>query len=198
MQGPEHSPARSEVTQLLKAWNLGDRAALEKLTPLVYRDLRRLAHAHMKKEGPGHALQTTALVNEAYLRLVDVTGVSWQDRAHFLAIAAQMMRRIVIDFARSRRYLKRGGEAQQVSLDEALLASREQNVDVLALDEALVRLSALDARKGQVVELRFFGGLSVKETAEVLRVSEETIKLDWRFAKAWLHRALSGVTADGS
>ena len=192
MQGLTESPAKSEVTQLLKAWSHGDRAALDKLTPLVYQDLRRLAHTRMKKEGPGHTLQTTALVNEAYLRLVDVTGISWQDRAHFLAMAAQMMHRIVIDFARSRRYLKRGGEVRQVSLHEARVVSREQDVDVLALDEALGRLSALDARKGRVVELRFFGGLSEREAAEVLKVSTETVERDWRMAKAWLHRELGG------
>jgi len=190
MQGPKESPAKSEVTQLLRAWRDGDAEALEKLTPLVHKELHRLAHQCMSREKPGHTLQTTALVNEVYLRLVDAAQVSWQNRAHFYAISAQMMRRILIDFARSRRYQKRGGEGQQVSLDEALVVSPEGGRDILALNEALDRLAALDARKSQVVELRYFGGLSVKETAEVLKISVETVMRDWKFAKAWLLQAL--------
>jgi RNA polymerase sigma factor (TIGR02999 family) len=186
------APAKSEVTQLLRAWREGDREAQEKLIPLVYDELYRRAHQYMAREQPGHTLQTTALVNEAYLRLVDAQQVSWQNRAHFFAVAARMMRRILTDFARSRHYLKRGGKVQHLSLDEALVVSRELDADVVALDEALERLAALDRRKSQVVELRFFGGMDVEQTAEALRVSPETVKRDWRFAKAWLLRALSG------
>jgi len=150
----------------------------------------------MSREKPNHTLQTTALVNEVYLRLVDITQVSWHDRAHFLAIAARTMRRILTDFARSRNYQKRGGAALLVSFDEALAVSQEKDADIIAVDEALSALAAVDARKSQVVELRFFGGLSVEETAEVLKVSPETVKRDWRFAKSWLHRSLSGEKGD--
>ena len=194
MAGTKHGEPRSQVTLLLKAWRDGDSKALEELTNFVYRDLHRLAHAYMKKEGPGHTLQTTALVHEAYLRLVDVRGVSWQDRAHFFAVAAQIMRRILVDYARTRSREKRGGELRRVSLDEGQAASLSRRDDFVALDQALQRLSAAAPRKGRVVELRYFGGLSRKETAEVLGVSEETVKLDWRFAKAWLHRELSTAT----
>jgi len=189
-------PSKVEVTQLLRAWGGGDDSALKKLTPLVENELHRLAHRYMARERPGHTLQTTALVNEVYLRLVDLHQVSWQDRAHFFAISARMMRRILTDFARSRNYQKRGGAALHVSFDEALAVSQEQDAEIVAIDEALIGLAAVDARKSQVVELRFFGGLSVQETAEVLKVSPETVKRDWRFAKAWLHRVLSGEKGD--
>jgi RNA polymerase sigma-70 factor (ECF subfamily) len=164
-----------EVTGLLLAWSEGEQTAFEKLVPLVYAELRRVAHRHMGRERPGHSLQTTALVNEAYLRLIDARRVRWQNRAHFFAVSAQLMRRILVDFARSRQYLKRGGAAQKVSLNEALVVSKEQGQDWVALDDALKALSAIDARKSQVVELRFFGGLSVAEAAEVLKVSPDTV-----------------------
>jgi len=160
----------------------------------VQQELHRLAHRCMSRERPGHTLQTTALVNEVYLRLVDVNAVEWQDRAHFFAISARMMRRILTDFARSRNYQKRGAGAVQVSFDEALIVTPEKDGDIMALDEALTEFAVLYPRQSQVVELRFFGGLEVKETAEALKVSPETVKRDWRFAKAWLRRALSGET----
>jgi RNA polymerase sigma factor (TIGR02999 family) len=189
-------PPSIEVTQLLKAWGHGDDGALGRLIPVVQQELHRLAHRYMSLEKPNHTLQTTALVNEVYLRLVDIAQVSWQDRAHFFAIAARMMRHILTDFARSRNYQKRGGAALHVAFDEALAVSKERAEEIMAIDEALVALAAVDARKSQVVELRFFGGLSVEETAEVLKVSPETVKRDWRFAKSWLHRALSGEKGD--
>jgi RNA polymerase sigma factor (TIGR02999 family) len=167
------------------------------LIPVVQQELHRRAQRYMSREKPDHTLQTTALVNEVYLRLVDIAQVSWQDRAHFFAIAARMMRQILTDFARSRNYQKRGGAVLHVSFDEALAVSKERDVEVMALDEALAALAAVDARKSQVVELRFFGGLSVEETAEILKVSPETVKRDWRFARSWLHRALGGGKADG-
>ena len=185
-------PSGVDVTQLLRAWGQGDEGALGRLIPVVQQELHRRAHHYMSREKPDHTLQTTALVNEVYLRLVDIARVSWQDRAHFFAIAARMMRRILTDFARSRHYQKRGGAALHVSFEEALAVSPEKDAEIVAVDEALSALAAVDARKSQVVELRFFGGLSVEETAEVLKVSPETVKRDWRFAKAWLHRALSG------
>jgi len=184
------TPSPIEVTQLLLAWSQGDRSALDRLIPLVYEELRRLAHRYMGQERTGHTLQTTALVNEAYLRLIDSSQVQWQNRAHFFAVSAQLMRRILVDFARAHRNLKRGGEAQRVSLDEALLAPQEPDADLVALDEALTALAAIDPRQAQAVELRFFGGLSVEETAEVLKVSPETVHRDWRVAKAWLLREL--------
>jgi len=190
------TPERSDVTQLLKAWGGGDDAALDQLTPLVYDELHRMAQRCMARENPGHTLQTSALVNEAYLRLVDIHQMSWQNRAHFFAISARMMRRILTDFARSRHYLKRGGDAKHVSFDEALVVSRQADAEVVAIDEALSEFSRVDARKSQVVELRFFGGLSVEETAEVLKISPETVMRDWKFAKAWLARALSGEKGD--
>jgi RNA polymerase sigma factor (TIGR02999 family) len=195
MQGSAIPPS-IEVTRLLKAWGQGDDGALGRLIPLVQQELHRLAHRYMSREKPDHTLQTTALVNEVYLRLVDIAQVSWQDRAHFFAIAARMMRRILTDFARSRNYQKRGGTVFHVSFDEALAVSKERDSEIMALDEALVSLAAVDARKSQVVELRFFGGLSVEETAEVLKVSPETVKRDWRFAKSWLHRVLSREKGD--
>ena len=191
-------PPSIEVTQLLKAWGNGDEAALGRLIPLVQQELHRLAHRYMSREKPDHTLQTTALVNEVYLRLVDVAHVSWQDRVHFFAISARIMRRILTDFARSRNYQKRGGAALHVSFDEALAVGKKRDAEIIAIDEALVALAAVDARKSQVVELRFFAGLSVEETAEVLKVSPETVKRDWRFAKAWLYQALSGEKDDRS
>ena len=181
-----------EVTELLAAWGAGDRAALEELIPLVYEELRRLAHLYMGRESPGNTLQTSALVNEAYLRLADWTNPRWQNRAHFFAICAQLMRQILVDYARRRRSRKRGGGARQVSLDEAMIVSVERAGDVVALDEALKRLAELDPRQSRIVELRFFGGLSIEETAEVLSVSPGTVMRDWTLAKAWLRREISG------
>src|SRR6516165_10972063 len=191
-------PSEQGITQLLQAWGIGDQQALEQLTPLVFKELHRLAEHYMADERLGHTLQTTALVNEAYLRLVDVRGVSWQNRAHFFAICARTMRRILTDFARSRQYQKRGGEAVSVTLDEALGVSPEPAADLVALDDALKGLGKLDPRKTQVVELRFFGGLSVEETAEVLKISPDTVMRDWKFARAWLARELSGERPDGN
>jgi len=187
-----------EVTLLLQAWGGGEQDALDKLVRVVYRELHRLAQRYIAQERPGQTLQATALVNEAYLRLVDVKEVNWQNRAHFFGVSAQLMRRILVDLARSRRSLKRGGEAQAVSLDDALMVSPEPGQDLVALDDALQALSAMDPRRGQVVELRFFGGLSVQETAEVLKVSTETVMHDWKVAKAWFLRemgASAGVQA---
>jgi RNA polymerase sigma factor (TIGR02999 family) len=185
-------PSSHEVTQLLKAWTGGDQNALEKLTPLVYEQLHRVAQRYMAGQRPGHTLQTTALVNEVYLRLVDCSKVNWQDRAHFLAVSAQLMRRILIDFARSHGYQKRGGHAPHLSLDDAPSVCNEPDANVVALDDALEALAKVDGRKSKVVELKFFGGLSIEETAEVLKVSTETVVRDWRLARAWLLRELSG------
>ena len=179
-----------EITELLVAWGEGDQAALEQLTPLVHADLRRLAHKYMSSERPGHTLQTSALVNEAYIRLIDWKNVRWQNRAHFFAVSAQLMRRILVDFARDKQYVKRGGGALRVSLGEAAAYTECRSSDLVALDEALIALAELDLRKAQVVEMRFFGGLSVEEVAEVLRVSKETVMRDWRLAKVWLLREL--------
>jgi RNA polymerase sigma-70 factor (ECF subfamily) len=192
MKGSQEAPKKTEVTQLLRAWGNGDHRALDELTPLVESELHRLAHRYMSRENPGHTLQTTALVNEVYLKLVNIQDMTWQDRAHFFAISARMMRHILTDFARSRQFQKRGGAALHVTLDEALVVSPEQDADIVALDEALGQLAALDERKSKVVELRFFGGLSAEETAEVLKVSRETVLRDWKFAKVWLLRELSG------
>ncbi len=180
-----------EVTQLLRAWSEGDERALEKLMPLVYDELHRLARRYMAGERPGHTLQTSALVNEAYLRLVDVKSLNWQNRAHFFAVSAQLMRRILVDFARSRRSQKRGGDTLTVSLEEGSIVSRARGADVVALDDALKTLAAMDPRRSRVVELRFFGGLSAEESAEVLKVSAETVLHDWKLAKVWLLRELS-------
>ena len=188
-------PSSHEVTCLLKAWSAGDAQALEKLMPLVYRELHQIARRYMGGERSGHTLQTTALVNEAYMRLVDCAEVNWQDRAHFLAVSANLMRRILIDFARSRGYLKRGGAVAHIPLEEAPSVGDEADVNLVALDDALNALAAVDERKSKVVELRFFGGLSVEETAEVLRVSSDTVIRDWRLAKLWLLRELSGGRA---
>jgi RNA polymerase sigma factor (TIGR02999 family) len=178
------------LTQLLVDWSNGKPAALAELMPLVDRELHRLAHHYMRQEKPGHTLQTTALVNEAYLKLVDQRQVHWKNRAHFFALSAQLMRRILVDHARKRKYAKRGGDADRISFDEGLPVSRERGADLIALDDALDRLAALDERKSKVVELRFFGGLSVEETAEALGVSPLTIKRDWKMAKAWLYNSL--------
>ena len=183
--------AQHEVTQLLMAWNEGDQSALERLIPLVHAELHRIARRYMRNERAGHTLQTSALINEAYLRLIDAQQVHWQNRAHFFGIAAQLMRRVLVDFARSRGYKKRGGGALQVSLDETMVITKERGEDLVALDEALSALSELDERKGRVVEMRFFGGLSEKEIAEALTVSQETVRRDWRLAKSWLRRRLS-------
>jgi RNA polymerase sigma-70 factor (ECF subfamily) len=186
------SSSEGEVTRLLQAWGGGDRRALEKLTPLVYNELHRAAQRYMARQAPGHTLQATALVNEVYVHLVNIRESSWQDRAHFFGMCAKLMRRILIDSARRRHYLKRGGDARHVNLDEALIVSREAPASLVALDDALQALAALDPRKSEVVELRFFGGLSVKETANVLKVSEETAHRDWRLAKMWLLNELAG------
>ena len=183
-------PSPSEVTRLLRDWSNGDRAALDQLVPLVYDELRRLAHHYMRQERAGHTLQTTALVNEAYVRLIDQNSVHWQGRAHFFAIAAKMMRRILVDYARSRRYAKRGGEARQVSFDESAIVSPEKGAEMVAVDEALTDLGTRDARKSKIVELRFFGGLNIEETAEVMGISPTTVQREWRSAKAWLYQAI--------
>jgi RNA polymerase sigma-70 factor, ECF subfamily len=182
--------SQHDVTRLLRAWGAGDERALEQLMPLVYDELHRLAHRYMSREQPGQTLQTTALVHEAYLRLVDVKQVDWQDRAHFYALCARLMRRILVDFARSRSYQKRGGGATHVRLDEAVTVSTVMGSELLAVDDALKRLAAIDLRKSQVIELRFFGGLSVGETALALKVSPETVMRDWRLARGWLIREL--------
>ena len=181
-------PSSPQVTRLLLAWGQGEQTALEKLIPLVHAELRRMARRYMARERTGHTLQTTALVNEAFLKLVDSRQVNWQNRTHFFAISAQLMRRILVDYARARGYQKRGGGAQKVTLDEALIGTPERGQDLVALDDALKALAEVDLRKSKVVELRFFGGLSVEETAEVLKVSQDTILRDWRLAKSWLRR----------
>lgn len=191
-------PASSDVTQLLVDWSNGDQAALNKLLPLVNAELRQLARRYMRRERPGHTLQTSALVNEAYLRLIDQRHVQWQNRAHFFGIAAQLMRRILIDHARSHHYAKRGGGALKVSLDEATAVTEARAAELLAVDEALEKLTAMDARKGRIVELRFFGGLTEEETAEVIGVSLPTVQREWRAAKAWLHRMLADEKNDES
>jgi len=189
-------PAGGDVSQLLRAWSDGDQGALERLTPIVYKELHRLARHYMKGERPGHVLQTTALVNEAYMRLVDYKRMQWQNRAHFFAVSAQLMRRILVEHAR-RQNLKRGGGVQHVSLDEAAVVGGDRPADLVALDAAMDALARLDPRKVQVVEMRFFGVLSVEETAEVLKVSPITVMRDWSTAKAWLYRELAGGTIDG-
>ncbi|HLA10219.1 MAG TPA: sigma-70 family RNA polymerase sigma factor [Pyrinomonadaceae bacterium] len=184
----------SQITQLLVAWSNGDQSALEKLTPLVHQELHRLAHHYMKGERPGHTLQTSALVNEAYLKLIDQKHVAFKNRSQFFALSATLMRHILVDHARHRRYLKRGGSARKISLKDAMVVSSERSPDVLAVDEALDKLTAIDQRKGKVVELRFFGGLSVEETAEALHLSAVTVMREWRIAKAWLYNSLSDET----
>jgi RNA polymerase sigma-70 factor (ECF subfamily) len=180
-----------EITRLLLAWNDGDQMALDKLVPLVEAELRRLARTYMNRERAGHTLQTTALINEAYVRLIDSHSVQWQSRAHFYGIAAQVMRRVLVDSARKRNYRKRGGGSHQITFTETLAVTAAEDTNVLALDEALNELAKIDERKARVVEMRFFGGLSEKETAVALRVSPETARRDWRMAKSWLLRQLS-------
>jgi len=197
-----HNPATpgevdtNEISRLLRAWSDGDQNALNDLTPIVYQELRRLAHYYMERERPGHALQTSALVNEAYLRLVDYKRMQWQDRAHFFSVAAQVMRRILVDHARSHN-VKRGAGFQHVALEVADMGG-DRTGDLVALDDALNALARLDPRKVQIIEMRFFGGLSVEETAEVLKVSPATVRRDWSIAKFWLYRELGGGTGDGS
>jgi len=180
-----------EVTQLLIQWSNGDKAALDKLMPLIYEELRQLARHYMNRERAGHTLQTTALVNEAYLRLINRKQVHWQNRAHFFAIAAHLMRSILVDHARSHAYAKRGGGARKIALDEALAVSQQRAADVVALDDALKRLAEIDRQQSRIVELKFFGGLTIEETAEVLELSPATIKREWSTAKAWLYHELN-------
>ena len=189
-------PSAEDVSGLLRAWSDGDRDALDRLTPIVYAELHRLARIYMKRERPGHSLQATALVNEAYMRLVDYKGMQWQNRAHFFAVSAQLMRRILVEHAR-RHNLKRGGNVLHIALDEAVVAGESRDANLVLLDEAMNTLAQFDARKAQVVEMRFFGGLSVDETAEVLKVSPVTVMRDWTTAKAWLFRELAGSKNDG-
>ena len=186
--------APEEITQLLINWRHGDKAALNQLTPLVYEELRRLARAFVGRERPDHTLQTSALINEAYLRLVDQDEPNWQNRAHFFAVAAQVMRHILIDYARSYRYEKRGAGAQRVGLDNAMVLSEERAGELVALDEALTNLATVDFRKSRIIELRFFGGLNIPETAEVMELSPTTVQREWRAARAWLRRFIEGET----
>ncbi len=179
-----------QITKLLHAWGEGDATALEQVLPLVYDELHRLASAYLRGERPGHTLQTTALINEAYVRLAAWKNVEWKNRAHFVGIAAQMMRRVLVDFARARHYAKRGGEVQQVALDESKLAAPSREAELLALDDALNTLAEMDARKCLLVELRYFGGLSVEETADVMQLSSRTVLREWQAARAWLYREL--------
>ena len=191
------NPSPLNVTQLLVNWNNGDQAALDQLLPLVNDELRRLARNYLRRESPGHTLQPTALVNEAYLRLIDQKQVQWQNRAHFFGIAAQLMRRILVDHARRHAYAKRGGGAIQVSFDEGMAVTEAKAAELLAVHEALEQLTKLDERKGRIVVLRFFGGLSLEEVAEVLSISSPTVQREWRAAKAWLHRILTEGNDDG-
>jgi RNA polymerase sigma factor (TIGR02999 family) len=186
----EDSPA--EVTSLLRRWRHGDQAALDRLTPIVYSELHRIAHRYMLKERADHTLQTSALVNEAYIRLVDASRVDWKNRAHFFAVSSTLMRRILVDFARSHASRKKGGNVAKVELEEGMVPARHRMEDLFALDESLTALEELDARKAKVVELHFFGGLSPEETAEVLGVSADTVFRDWRLAKAWLQKRMKG------
>ncbi|HTL79043.1 MAG TPA: sigma-70 family RNA polymerase sigma factor [Candidatus Babeliales bacterium] len=188
------SVSQQRVTDLLARWSKGDDAALAELTPLIYDELRRLAHRQMGAERPGHTLQTTALVNEAYLRLADQTDPRWQNRAHFFAVAARAMRRILVSYARSQRAEKRGGGALKVELNEIALVSSEESKEIIDLHEALERLATFDSRKAQVVELKYFGGLNYEEMAEALKISPITVRRDWRFAKAWLYAELQNAT----
>jgi len=187
---PMPDPSTAQVTQLLLAWGDGDKAAFERLVPMVQAELRRIARRHMGHERGEHTLQATALVNEAYLKLIDIDKVKWQDRAHFFAMSSRLMRRVLIDFARARGYQKRGAGAHKVTLDEGRVASTGRGADVIALNEALEALAKIDARKSQVVEMRYFGGLSIEETAETLGISVRTVKRDWTMAKLWLAREL--------
>jgi RNA polymerase sigma factor (TIGR02999 family) len=189
-QHPLAGARTAHVTELLLAWNEGDESAFRQLVPIVHAELRRIARRQMRRERDDHTLQTTALINEAYLRLIDLTRVRWQDRAHFFAMSSRLMRRVLVDHARSRQYLKRGAGALRVTLDHALQEAEHRDPDLVALDDALEALAAIDERKSRVIEMRFFGGLSVAETAEALGVSPETVMRDWRLAKAWLLREL--------
>jgi RNA polymerase sigma factor (TIGR02999 family) len=180
-----------EVSELLASWSNGDKTALDKLMPLVYSELRRLARRYMGRENPGHTLQTSALINEAYLKLVDQPNVKWQNRAHFFAVAAQVMRHILIDHARGHRCFKRGAGGQKISLDESATLTGTRVTELVALDDALVSLAALDPRKSRIIELRFFGGLSIEETAEVMKISAITVSREWRSARAWLRREMT-------
>ena len=190
-------PQSADASTLLRAWSDGDQSALEKLIPIVFTELHRLAQRHMRRERAGHSLQTTALVNEAYMRLVDYKRMQWKDRAHFFAVSSQAMRRILVEHAR-RHNLKRGGNVQHVALEEAVTIGGNEDTDLVAVDRALTGLTRMDPRKAQIVEMRFFGGLSVEETAEVLRISPITVKRDWRAARAWLYHELAGGTNGGS
>jgi RNA polymerase sigma-70 factor, ECF subfamily len=192
------APSAHDVTQLLLAWSDGDESALAQLVPLVQAELHRLAQRYLRQERPGHILQTTALVNEAYMRLIDWEHVRWQNRAHFFGVSARLMRRILVDEARRCQFVKRGGKALKVSLGEAAAVAQDRGADVVALDEALKSLAELDARKSDIVELRFFGGLSVEETAEVLKVSPRTVLREWSLAQAWLYRELSQEVGSGT
>jgi RNA polymerase sigma-70 factor, ECF subfamily len=185
-----------DITRLLQAWSQGDQRALEELTRCVYKELHRIAHRYMSREPHGHTLQTAALINEAYVRLIDSGDLNWQNRAQFFGVCARLMRQILTDFARSRLSKKRGRDVQRISLDETLEVSAEPRADLVALNDALNRLAAIDPRKSQVVELRFFGGLTAEEAAEVLRVSPRTVLRDWKLAKVWLHRELTGEIRD--
>ena len=185
-------PLSHNITHLLKEWSAGDRRALEKLTPLVYEELHQQAARYLRRERPGHTLQTTALINEAYLRLIDAEDVQWQSRAHFFAIAANLMRRILVEHARRRNAEKRGGSPIRLTLDEGLAVAKETDLDLLAIDEALDKLAAIDSQQARVVELRFFSGLTVEETAAALGVSPKTVKRDWSVARAWLRREMDG------
>jgi RNA polymerase sigma factor (TIGR02999 family) len=189
--------SQRQVTQLLLDWREGDQEALNRLIPLVHQELKRLARHYMRRERAGHTLQTSALVNEAYIQLVDYKRVQWKDRAHFLAVAAQVMRRILIDYARNRQSLKRGAEARKVSLDEAATLADERAAEMIALDEALTSLAELDPRKSQIVELRYFGGLEIEETAHVINVSPATVKREWAAARLWLHREINKSATSG-
>ena len=192
------SPSPETVTQLLIAWRNGDETALDELMPLVYEELRRMARNYLRRERSDHTLQTTALVNEAYLRLIDHKRIEWQNRAHFFALAARAMRRILVDYARSRKYQKRGGGARKVSISEAAVLAQERAAEMVALDDALNALAALDPRKSQVVEMRYFGGMSVEETAEALGISAVTVTRDWNTAKGWLLREINRGIRDDS
>ena len=192
------TPRSHEVTQLLLAWSEGDEQALDRLVPLVYDELRRLAQSYMRRERADHTLQTTALIHEAYLRLIDANRVQWRNRAHFFGVASRLMRQILVTIARERGAQKRGGGAEQVSLDEAMMIDEGRDEDLVALDEALGELAQIDARKAQVVEMRFFGGLTEDEIAAALNVSAETVRRDWRLARSWLRRELSGEQTDGA
>jgi len=191
------TPSAHEVTELLQAWSAGDREALERLTPIVHAELHRIAKRYISRERPGHTLQTTALVNEAYVRLIDWKNVRWQNRAHFFGVSAQLMRRILVDFARRRPHLK-NVEITHVAIDEAFIVPAQRDMDLVALDEALTALALIDERKARIVELRFFGGLSFEETAEVLKLSKITIVREWNKAKVWLFRELNLKAGDES